>query len=283
MKKFIKKVPIYADELMGRFKVFLIKNETTILSLCSSVGVILTGVSASYATKKLYTEPEFVKKNSKLEKAKLMVSNYFPPLLIGTATIACIFGTNIISKKQQAAYMSAYTVLLNSFNDYRKKVNELYGDNTDEIIKSVIIENKHKGVEYSGSGEKIVFYEENYGDFFERSYEDVLLAEYHINRNLALRGYVSLNEFLAFLDLPPIVYGDVLGWDLNEGSAFYGYNWIDFCHKKYTLDDGLEYILIEEPFPPHTQILDNFTDKIIYDRDEIIKLGIPEQQLAEYA
>ena len=241
---------------------FCKKNATTILSCVSSIGVVLTGVSSAYATKKAYKKIlskyldkwEINEKDlSSTEKAKIIFPYCITPILIGSATVVCIFGTNTISKKQQAAYISAYALLQNSFNEYKQKVKELYGEDTDEITRATIREDKYKGINLTYSGEKLVFYEEHRNEFFERSMEEVLNAEYYINRNLALRGYVSLNEFYTLLGLDSIPSGDVLGWDLSAGGAYFGYSWIDFSHKKYTLDDGLEYILIEFPFPPHPE------------------------------
>ncbi len=261
MKK-IDKLSNIVKSTVDKTTQFCKRNSTTILSCVSSAGVILTGISSAHSAKKAYkkelskhldnwevSEQEL----SKTEKVKIIFPYCITPTLICAATIACIFTTNAISKKQQAAYISAYTLLQNTFSEYRKKVEELYGEDADEIARAAIREDKYKSIELTYTGEKLVFFEEHRNEFFERSMEEVLNAEYYINRNLALRGYVSLNEFYAFLGLDPISSGDVLGWDLNSGSAYFGYNWIDFGHKKYVLDDGLEYYLIEFPFPPHPE------------------------------
>ena len=260
MKK-LNKLSIITKNVVDKSISFCKKNATTILSCVSSVGVVLTGVSAAYSARKAYKKEllkyldnwELDKKDLSLsEKVKIIFPYCITPTLIGAATIVCIFGTNTISKKQQAAYIGAYVLLQNTFSEYKQKVSELYGEDADEITRAAIRDNKYKGIELSFTGEKLVFYEEHYGDFFELSMEAVLDAEYHINRNL--RGSVTLNEFYAFLGLEPINSGEILGWDLNGGTAYYGYTWIDFCHKKYALDDGLEYFLIEMPFPPHPEI-----------------------------
>ena len=65
----------------------------------------------------------------------------------------------------------------------------------------------------------------------------VLNAQYHLNRNFTLRGYVSLNEFYEFLGIEKVVCGEGIGWgqDLLEDGIF----WIDF--DKMCIRDRLRY------------------------------------------
>ena len=285
MKK-LNKISVITKNVVNKSISFCKKNATTILSCISSAGVVLTGVSAAYSARRAYKKElskfldnwELDKKDLSLsEKVKIIFPYCITPTLIGATTIVCIFGTNTISKKQQAAYIGAYVLLQNTFNEYRKKADELYGKGSDETIKSSVRQDKYASIELKFTGEKQVFYEEHRNEFFELSIEEVMSAEYHINRNLALRGYVSLNEFYEFLGLSPITSGDILGWDLNVGGQIYGYTWIDFNHKKYVLDDGLEYYLIEYPFPPHPE--DSEYEQDLYFDCNAVHLP----QLANYA
>lgn len=82
--------------------------------------------------------------------------------------------------------------------------------------------------------------------------EEVVQAEYHINRNLALCGEVTLNEFLSFLRLDAVEEGNLIGWDCYIGETQYGYRWIDFDHRHYVTDDGLMVCSIDTPFAPHS-------------------------------
>lgn len=93
-------------------------------------------------------------------------------------------------------------------------------------------------------------FKEYRGECFERTMTQVIQAEYHFNRNFALRGEACLNEFYDFLGLPHIDGGDAIGWDIAFGDEFYGYQWIDFEHESFTLEDGMECTLINYPFPP---------------------------------
>lgn len=85
-------------------------------------------------------------------------------------------------------------------------------------------------------------------------------AEYHLNRNFILRGYVSVNDFLDFLKLEHTASGDKDGWEEFAGEAFYGYRWVDFEHRHYTTDDGLSVCAIETPFYCHN--LNEYDEKM---------------------
>ena len=227
----------------------------TILTCLSAVGMVLTIVTAVKATPKAMellkeATAEKGEELTKIEVLKATAPAYVPTALFGVSTLSCMFGANILNRKQQASYISAYTLLDKSFRQYKDKVKEMYGDGADYSVRDEIIKEKSDTLDLYFSDEKLVFYEEHCGEFFELSKEEVLLAEYHLNRNFILRGYTTLNEFYEFLGLPTTEIGEKLGWSCDVVCAFYGYSWIDFCHEKHTLDDGLEYYVITFPFPP---------------------------------
>ena len=109
---------------------FVKRNASTILSVLGVAGVIATTVTAVKATPKAM---EFVKKAekekgeklSKWEKVNVAGVAYIPTALVGTATIACILGANLVSRRQQATLMSAYALLDRSYKEYKNKANEL--------------------------------------------------------------------------------------------------------------------------------------------------------------
>ena len=98
-------------------------------------------------------------------------------------------------------------------------------------------------------------------------------SDYYINRNLVLRGEVTLNEFLSFLGLEAVEEGDMIGWDCYIGEAQYGYRWIDFNHRHYVTDDGLTVCSIDTPFAPHS------LDDPEYDGEDLRRRLIPRKKL----
>ncbi len=236
-------------------KLLLKQKLPTILSIAASIGVGITTVAGIRATPKawaLIAEAEN-KKGSELTKSEtaLAVSPaYITTMIIGMCTISCIFGANALNRRYQASLIGAYTLLDQTFKEYRNKTKELYSDEADTEIRASICRDKYRQLcDITPEGDRMLFYDGFSERYFDSTVEFVQGAEYHFNRNFQLRGYASVNEFYAFLGQEPIEGGDVLGWSYDAGID-YGYEWIDFDHIKVVMDDGLECYLILMPFEP---------------------------------
>ena len=256
---------IFSHKRRTHMKHQLYRASPIILTCVGAIGVIATAVMAANATikakshcTKLYLEKRSCLDDEPkpIEYVKVAWHCYIPAAAVGLATIACIFGANALNKHQQAAITSAYILLDSAYREYRTKANQLFGENADTQIRDSLTKDKYVESNSPTGSDKLIFFEEYYGKFFERTEEEVLLAEYHLNRNFILRGYATLNEFYEFLNLPPVKGGDILGWGLYAGEAFYGYSWVDFNHRLVTMDDGMECRAIEFPFLPTVDYLD---------------------------
>lgn len=237
---------------------WLKKASPTILTILGAVGTVATTVVAVKATPDALARKDAAqrekggKKLTILEIAKTEAPAYIPAAAIGVGTIGCIFGANLLNQRQQASLASAYAFLDQTYRKYRGKVKSLFGEAGDHMVEKAV-EQAEKDIEDDRPpwDEVQTFYFEPYGQFFERTKEQVFQAEYHINRNLMLKGSVTVNEFLDFLDLEHITGGDSVGWNLYDGEAFYGYQWIDFNHRYFMTDDGFSVCAIDTPFGPH--------------------------------
>lgn len=244
--------------LLEQTALYLKRHSPTILTCVGAVGVIVTTASAIKATPKAIEilDSATNEKGDELttfEIVQLVGPTYFPAIVFGLSTIACIFGANVLNKKQQATIVSAYALLNRTYQDYKGKVIDLYGKDGDENIRSEIVKDKFKDVDISASGENLIFYLEPYGKFFERTMAQVQDAEYQINRKFALEGEVSLNDFFEFLGLPRSEAGEALGWSQEASYDFYNYCWIEFEHKLVKTDDdvgGFECYIIDMPYAP---------------------------------
>lgn len=99
--------------------------------------------------------------------------------------------------------------------------------------------------------ENRLFYDEYSRRYFESSVSRVLQAEYHLNRNFVMSGYLPVNDFYEMLGLSAIDGGEYVGWNCDDGLY-----WIDFNHRKTVLDDGLEVYVIEMVWTPDTNWCD---------------------------
>lgn len=246
-------------------KEFIRRNGSTILTVLGGVGVVATALSTAKATTKAIDilELERQEKGEELttsEKIKKVGPAYIPAVITGVATVACIFGANVLNQKHQAALMSAYALLDSSYKDYKRKLVELYGKETHQSVVDAIAVEKAEDIRITSEslcnicdlstednlGEPVLFYDEYSNRYFESTIEQVITAEYHLNRNYILRGYSVLNELYEFLGLETTDYGAEVGWaPLDDGMY-----WIDFNHRKVLIDDDLECYILEMPFAP---------------------------------
>ena len=235
---------------------YLRRNSSTILTVVGAIGVGATAVAAVKDTPKALRLLESAKEEkgeelTKLETIKVAGPVYIPSIILGASTIACIVGANVLNKRQQAALMSAYALLDNSYKDYKKKAQELYGDDADIQIKKSIAEDKYKEADIVVDNKQL-FYDDFSGRYFESAMEDVIWAEYELNRAVSIYGSACLNDFYDFLNIPTTDYGNYLGWSADSLSEMYWSSWVDFEHVKTVMDDGLEcYIIVMryEPVP----------------------------------
>lgn len=232
------------NRLLSRSKIFLSRNTPTILTCIGGVGVIATAVLAVKATPKALVLLEEAKEEkgedlTKLEAVTVAGPIYIPAIMTGVTTLACIFGANILNKRQQAALMSAYAFLDNSYKEYKNKVEELLGEETSKEIRSEIAKD-HYNSDVKHSGEAMLFYDMYSERYFESTMAIVQQAEYRVNRHLTMRDYVYLNEFYDELGLEPLESGYKLGWSVGGCMERYWQNWIDFTHETTIIDDGSE-------------------------------------------
>ena len=229
------------------------RNSATIFSVLAVAGVIATAVFTAKETPKAIDVCSRVDANTdeptSIDYAKAAWKCYIPAVAIGTATIACIFASNSINKKQIAALAGAYGLVSESYSKYKNAVKETYGENAHQDILRKIVTDKTENnapyvdgmayscLDFSQDEDVHLFYDNYSGEYFESTFSRVLQAEYHLNRNFMLGGAVSLNDFYTFLGLEEIKKkvkcGDVVGWSNFNGDLY----WIDFDHTRTIIDD----------------------------------------------
>lgn len=253
---------------------------SAIFTVGSIAGVLATAGLTAYISPKAKAKLDEKKESqdeplTKMDVIKEIGPMCAPCVLAGTVTIGCIIGSNISSKKQLASMSAVLAVSTKYVQKYKEKIKELYGDVfekelSEEIEKEVQEEVKDDvhlekaakkyffydtlwchGTNQSEDdpGTKMLFYDLSSGQFFEKTLEQVLLAEYHINRNYVLMGEVTLNDWYDYLGLTELMneVNENLVWTpLDDGDY-----WIDFNHIRKETQDGREYYEIEIANEPY--------------------------------
>lgn len=224
----------------------------TVVAAIGCVGSVISAINDTPKALKLIEQTERARGEplDKIEKVKVVLPAYIPTMALTVGTISAIFGANVCNKRQQAALVSAYSMLDASFKRYRKTANECFGEDADKHISENVAFNEFQEQKFPkpNKPDTYIFYDEYSNRFFERTMLEVQNAAYHLNRNFCIKGAVDLNEWYLFLGLDTTDFGSTVGWS-DEMYDFYGYAFIDFVYDEVTEVDG-SFIAIRMPFPP---------------------------------
>lgn len=247
------------NRLLSSSKLFFKRNSATILTVAGAVGAVTTAVMAVKATPKALALLEEAKEEkgedlTKLETIKVAGPVYIPSVLVGASSVACIFGANVLNKRKQASLVSAYALLDNSYKEYKKKVDELYGEEAGEHVRAEIAKDKYTDDVKPSDNNTQLFYDFYSGRYFESTMENVIKAEYEINRKVSIQGYACLNDFYLLLGLEEIPSGYDEGWSAGAMFDMNWQAWIDFAHETVIIDEdndnsGLECCIISMTEP----------------------------------
>lgn len=261
------------------------KNKTlsimsAIFTIGSIAGVFATAGLTAYISPKAKVKLDEKKEAqseplTKMDIVKEVGPMCAPCVIAGAVTIGCIVGSNISSKKQLASMSAVLAVSTKYVQKYKEKIKELYGevfekDLSEKIEREVREEVKddihlekaakkyfeHCTMWNTGTnqsvddpGTKMLFYDLSSGMFFEKTLEQVLLAEYHLNRHYVMNGEVTMNDWYDNLGLTELMS------EINENLIWSPLDiediWIDFNHHLKETQDGRKYYEIEIVSEPY--------------------------------
>ena len=230
---------------------FIKRNMPTILSIGAAVGVVVSNILTNKASIKATLKVDEVEKKKHreltfIEEVKVVAPIYAPSIVVGAATIGCIFGSNFLNKRQLVALAGAMSILQANFKRYREEVvHEVGEEKEEEIWKAVkepatktISEQESKFVDTTG----LIFFIDSLTD--EGFYTDKSTVESAIlklNRKLTLspNQTVTLNEFRHDLELHPTNFGNIVGWskiDMDENDNVD--DWVDIQLVPFENNNG---------------------------------------------
>lgn len=252
------------EKFVNQSKRHLKNHSPTILSVAAAMGTVISTVMAVKATPKALSllkdaEDEKGEGLSKNEIIQIAAPMYIPTAITCLCTIICILGANVLNKKQQASIMSAYVLLEDSFKKYRNAAVNVYGNDADSQIKAEVAKMTYVSCggysvynpDMDFESEQLLFYDFYSHRYFNATLAAVVNAQYHLNRNLILRGYVTINEFYEFLGVDTVTDGDDIGWNMDHLMTG-GLLWLDFENRYTKLEDGMECCIVSsfvDPLP----------------------------------
>lgn len=255
------------SKFAGKTKLVLKKHSPEILVFLGIGGTITGAAMACKATRRLDDvladhafRVETVKKQSPDDKKELtkayirtgvqFVKLYGPSVTVGALSVSSILAGNNILRKRNVALAAAYAAVDQGFKDYRGRVVERFGVETDnelrhnlhkeKIEETVEDENgKKKKVKreitvagsaapgdyarFFANGEaKAAEANDDYNLFFLKSQQELA------NHMLRARGFLTLNDVYELLGIDPSVAGQMVGWVYDKNNNTHGDNYIDF-------------------------------------------------------
>lgn len=188
-----------------------------------------------------YSDKEYKKDLTinKVQKVGGVIGAYLPGAALTGLGIVCILCANNILRKRYVAAMGLYTTVQNSFDSYRSRVREEYGEEVDRDfnlgLKTEKVKTKKDGKTVTEEV-KVQAYDQPsvYARYFDKDslqwnsnpeYNLMFLKsqQNYANDLLKAQGHVFLNEVYDMLGLPRSQAGAVCGWVEGEGD-----NFIDF-------------------------------------------------------
>ena len=147
---------------------------------------------------------------------------YLPSAISGVGTIGALAYANRLHTNRTAAIAAAYNITNSAFSEYKSKVTDVLGEKKeqtsvqDAIAKDRIAAHGERGSVVVVPEGDILCYDQFTDRYFNSSREAIKKAMNDTNYEIQNNLYVSLNEFYARLGLPPVVYGDEIGWASDE-------------------------------------------------------------------
>lgn len=176
-----------------------------------------------------------------------LVKTYALPVGLGILSITCILASNHILRKRNAALAAAFSALSTDFMNYRKRVIDKYGKETDFMLKNGLEKQlvAHQVVdpetgEVKEEQKEVLTYEGIKLSQYARIFDEVgstqwtpsadhnraflLMEQNYFNERIRTRGYIFLNEVYERLGFRPTKAGSVVGWVYQNAD----YEGIDF-------------------------------------------------------
>lgn len=161
-----------------------------------------------------------------VETVKTTWKCYVPAVISGTASVACLIGSNSVNAKRNAALATAYKLSETAFAEYREGTLAEVGEKKERAIRDKVSakqiqENPVSKTEIIVTGKgKTLFFEPLSSRYFYSTIDLINRAVNKLNKDIICDPFdtgVTVNDFYTEIGIPTTATGDNLGWRLNIG------------------------------------------------------------------
>lgn len=192
---------------------------------------------------------------------------YAPAVILGAASLGCMFKSHNILRTRNAALAAAYAAVDKSFKEYRKRVVDRFGKEieeelrfnikakeiettvTDEDGNETIVKETVRAIDPNTLGGYSKLFDEYCPDWTKSAEANLLFVkgqQAFANERLKKQGYLFLNDVYKSLGIPETAIGQTHGWVYDEKNPDHeGDNFVDFgilmandfvnCHERSIL------------------------------------------------
>lgn len=255
------------SKFTGKATLVLKKHSPEVLVFLGLGGTVTGAVMACKATRKLddvladHTERvETAKKQDPDNKKELtkayahtgiqLVKLYGPSVTVGALSVSSILAGNNILRKRNVALAAAYAAVDRGFKNYRDRVVERFGAETDNELRHNLHKEKIEETVEDENGKKKKVKREitvagsgtpsDYARFFAKGEAKAaeLNDDYNLlflksqqelaNHMLRAKGFLFLNDVYEMLGIDPSIPGQMVGWVYDKNDDAFGDNYVDF-------------------------------------------------------
>lgn len=216
------------DGLVHWTETFLRENMPGILMGLGIFGMVSTTALAVKNTPKAMQKIDAKKKELDADKLPLIQTIkaagpcYIPAIMTGAISIGCLIGSANVSNRRNAALATAYQLSETAFRTYREKVIETIGERKEIAVREKAVQERMDKAEpktnlvlIAGNGQTLCFDMFSEREFLS-DWETIRKAQNDFTLRLRSEMYLSYNEWLDMLGLPPHPVGNDLGWNVNS-------------------------------------------------------------------
>jgi hypothetical protein len=208
-----------------------INNSPTILTSIGVVGAITTAYLAGKASFEAADvirreeDHDFRSEEDRREpreiikdRVELVWKLYIPAAGMCVATVACIIGANHIGSRRAAGLAAATTILERSFEEYKTKVIEKFGEKKEQQVRDEIVQDRvtasyNEDLKLFGVSEGELCYDKFSDRYFLGSVEGINAAINSFNNIMNHDGYASLAELYRLLEIEAASFSENIGWN----------------------------------------------------------------------
>lgn len=167
------------------------------------------------------------KKEVLWEKAKVVTPIVAPPVILGVSSVGCILGANKIQSARLTSATMAYSLVNNSFKEYKDAVIEEIGPKKEEKVRDRVAEKHIEESTYDIPQPMTatnLFIESLTGQYFRSTREDILQNIMKFQKALFVEDYMTVSEFFDYLEIEELHHTaltDACGFNSEQGVDIY--------------------------------------------------------------